>query len=115
MNMMVHTLSVAAAIAATLLLAAPVRAADINAGAAKAKEVCAACHGMDGKGNPAMGAPNLTDDTWLHGYGEEAIAQIVNHGKTNTMPAQQGKLTEAQIHVLASYVWGMSNKAAGKP
>ena len=72
---------------------------------------CAACHGMDGKGNAAMGAPNLTDDTWLHGYGEEAIAQIVNHGKTNTMPPQQGKLTEAQIHVLASYVWGMSNKA----
>lgn len=73
---------------------------------------CAACHGMDGKGNAAMGAPNLTDDTWLHGYGEEAIVQIVNHGKTNAMPAQQGKLTEAQIHVLASYVWGMSNKAA---
>jgi len=72
---------------------------------------CAACHGMDGKGNPAMGAPNLTDDTWLHGWGEEAIVQIVNHGKTNTMPAQQGKLTEAQIHVLAAYVWGMSNKA----
>ena len=73
---------------------------------------CAACHGMDGKGNPALGAPNLADDTWLHGYGEDAIVQIVNHGKTNTMPAQQGKLTEAQIHVLASYVWGMSNKAA---
>lgn len=73
---------------------------------------CAACHGMDGKGNAALGAPNLTDDTWLHGYGEEAIVQIVNHGKTNTMPAQQGKLTEAQIHVLASYVWGMSNRAA---
>ena len=77
---------------------------------------CAACHGADGKGNPAMGAPNLADDTWLHGWGEQAIINIVNHGKTNEMPAQAGKLTDAQIHVLSGYVWGLSNKpAAGKP
>ncbi len=71
---------------------------------------CAACHGMDGKGNPAMGAPNLTDKIWLHGWGEEAIAAMVNGGKTNQMPAQEGRLTESQIHVLTAYVWGMSNK-----
>jgi cytochrome c oxidase cbb3-type subunit III len=73
---------------------------------------CAACHGNDGKGNQALGAPNLTDDTWLHGYGEQAIIGIVNSGKTNVMPGQAGKLTDAQIHVLASYVWGLSNKPA---
>ncbi|WP_332813974.1 cytochrome-c oxidase, cbb3-type subunit III [Ramlibacter sp.] len=73
---------------------------------------CAACHGMDGKGNPALGAPNLADDTWLHGWGEQAVVNIVTQGKTNTMPAQEGKLTDAQIHVLASYVWGLSNKPA---
>lgn len=71
---------------------------------------CAACHGTDGKGNQAIGAPNLTDDTWLHGYGEQAIISMVNNGKTNVMPAQAGKLSDAQIHVLASYVWGLSNK-----
>jgi cytochrome c oxidase cbb3-type subunit 3 len=73
---------------------------------------CAACHGMDGKGNQALGAPNLTDDIWLHGWGESAISAIINHGKVNEMPAQADKLTEAQISVLASYVWGLSN---GKP
>jgi len=73
---------------------------------------CAACHGIDGKGNPAIGAPNLADDTWLHGWGEQAIVSIINNGKTNEMPAQAGKLTEAQIHVLASYVWGLSNRPA---
>jgi cytochrome c oxidase cbb3-type subunit 3 len=72
--------------------------------------VCAACHGADGKGNPALGAPNLSDDIWLHGYGEAAILAMINNGKVNQMPAQADKLTEAQIHVLASYVWGMSNK-----
>lgn len=73
--------------------------------------VCAACHGAGGKGNPAIGAPNLADDTWLHGWGERAIVEIVNNGRTNEMPAQAGKLTEAQIHVLGAYVWGLSNKA----
>ena len=71
--------------------------------------VCSACHGADGKGNQAMGAPNLTDHTWLHGYGENAIIAMVNNGKVNQMPAQGEKLTEAQIHVLASYVWSLSH------
>ncbi len=73
---------------------------------------CAACHGANGKGNPALGAPNLTDDVWLHGWGEQAIINIINNGKVNVMPAQEGKLTEAQIHVLTAYVWGLSNKPA---
>ena len=74
--------------------------------------VCAACHGADGKGNQALGAPNLADDIWLHGYGESAITAIINTGKVNQMPAQGGKLGEAQIKVLAAYVWGLSHKTA---
>ncbi|QIL43633.1 cytochrome-c oxidase, cbb3-type subunit III [Acidovorax sp. HDW3] len=73
---------------------------------------CAACHGMDGKGNQALGAPNLTDDIWLHGWGENAIIERINKGVTNQMPAQQGRLTDAQINVLTAYVWGLSNKPA---
>lgn len=71
---------------------------------------CAACHGANGKGNQALGAPNLTDDIWLHGYGEAAIIAMINNGKVNQMPAQGEKLTAGQIHVLTSYVWGLSNK-----
>ncbi|MEP6557824.1 MAG: cytochrome-c oxidase, cbb3-type subunit III [Burkholderiales bacterium] len=71
--------------------------------------VCAACHGVGGKGNPLLGAPNLADDIWLHGYGEKAIIDMVNNGKVNQMPAQQGHLTDAQIRVLAAWVWGLSN------
>lgn len=76
--------------------------------------VCAACHGPDGKGMQALGSANLTDNIWLHGFGEKAIVEMVNNGKVNVMPAQAmengGKLTEPQIHVLTSYIWGMSNK-----
>ena len=74
--------------------------------------VCAACHGSNGKGNQALGAPNLTDDIWLHGWGEQAITDMVNRGKINEMPAQGGRLSAAQIQVLAAYVWGLSNTAA---
>jgi cytochrome c oxidase cbb3-type subunit 3 len=84
----------------------------LKAALGKAKfGACAACHGADGKGNQALGAPNLTDDIWLHGWGENAIVNMVNNGKVNQMPAQADKLTESQIHVLASYVWGLSSKA----
>jgi cytochrome c oxidase cbb3-type subunit 3 len=66
--------------------------------------VCAACHGVDGKGNKALGAPNLTDDYWLHGWGEAAIVNIIKHGKNNFMPAQSPMLTPEQIHVVSAYV-----------
>ncbi len=83
----------------------------IKASLGKSKyAACAACHGMDGKGNTAMGAPNLTDGVWLHGWGADAIVKMINEGKNNVMPAQNALLTDAQIHVLTSYVWGMSNK-----
>ena len=73
---------------------------------------CAACHGVDGKGNQALGAPNLTDRIWLHGWGEEVIVAMVNTGKTNVMPAQQGRLSAPQIRVLAAYVWNLSQPTA---
>lgn len=73
---------------------------------------CAACHGADGTGNQALGAPNLTDKVWLHGWGEEAVVAMVNAGKTNVMPAQAARLTAEQTHVLSGYVWSLSQKTA---
>jgi cytochrome c oxidase cbb3-type subunit III len=75
---------------------------------------CAACHGPDGKGNTAMGAPNLTDKVWLHGWGEDAIVAMVNNGKNNAMPAHGPRFTPEQVRVLAAYVWRMSNAAPAK-
>jgi cytochrome c oxidase cbb3-type subunit 3 len=70
--------------------------------------VCAACHGADGKGNAALGAPNLTDKIWLHGWGEQAIVEMINKGKNNAMPAQGRLLTPEQVHVLGGYVLNLS-------
>lgn len=73
---------------------------------------CAACHGPKGQGNTALGAPNLSDKTWLHGWGEEAILNIVQNGKHNVMPAQNKLLSPEQIHVLAAYVKRLSSAPA---
>lgn len=86
----------------------------VRAGLGKSKfTVCAACHGVGGGGNTAIGAPNLTDNIWLYGFGQDAIISMINNGKTNQMPAQEGRLTEAQIHVLTAFVWGLSNVKHG--
>jgi len=82
---------------------------DIAAQLGKAKfGACAACHGPAGKGNPALGAPNLTDKVWLHGWGDQAIIRIVSEGKANVMPPQGKLLTPEQVHVLAGYVLSLS-------
>jgi cytochrome c oxidase cbb3-type subunit 3 len=73
---------------------------------------CAGCHGANGKGSTALGAPNLTDKVWLHGWGEQAIVNIITSGKNNAMPGQAARLTPEQVHVLAAYVISLSQTTA---
>lgn len=86
----------------------------IRAAQGKAKfGACAACHGPEGRGNPALGAPNLTDKTWLYGGGVEAVAESINKGRNNLMPAHKEFLGEAKVHLLAAYVWGLGGGEQG--
>ena len=73
------------------------------------KANCAACHGADGKGSIVIGAPNLTDKTWLYGGSEAAIIETLNKGRMGMMPAQDKVLSPEKIHLLTAYVWGLSN------
>lgn len=75
---------------------------------------CVACHGPEAKGNQALGAPNLTDGVWLWGSSESTIVDIVNNGRQNRMPGFGEFLGEDKVHVLAAYVWSLSNKAQGQ-
>ena len=76
-------------------------------------QTCAACHGPDGKGNQAVGAPNLTDDIWLYGSSEATIIEGINNGRhvnsTVAMPSFKDTLGDGKIHVLTAYVWSLSN------
>jgi cytochrome c oxidase cbb3-type subunit 3 len=75
---------------------------------------CAACHGPEAHGNPMLGAPNLTDKVWLYGGSAETIMETIRKGRNNTMPAWGEFLGEGKAHVLAAYVWSLSN-APGTP
>lgn len=80
---------------------------------------CAVCHGPDGKGNVALGAPDLTNKVWLYGSAERDIIETITRGRNATpsaagvtvMPAHKDTLGEAKVHILAAYVWGLSNQA----
>jgi cytochrome c oxidase cbb3-type subunit 3 len=84
--------------------------AAIDAGAAMYQTACAACHGADAKGNQAIGAPNLTDNIWLYGSTAAKINQTLTYGRAGVMPAQKDLLGEDKVHLLAAYVYSLSNK-----
>ncbi|NHO64064.1 cytochrome-c oxidase, cbb3-type subunit III [Aestuariicella hydrocarbonica] len=69
---------------------------------------CAVCHGADGKGSQSLGAPNLTDDIWLYEGTPQGIRHSIRNGRSNQMPAQKDKLRADKIHLLAAYVYSLS-------
>lgn len=82
----------------------------VEHGKARFETFCAACHQADGKGNIAIGAPNLTDDIWLHGRSSGAIQQTIAKGRTGVMPPHGDFLGKDKVHLLAAYVYSLSNK-----
>jgi cytochrome c oxidase cbb3-type subunit 3 len=74
--------------------------------------VCAACHGLDGKGNPQIGAPNISNAVLRYGSSVEAVVSAIEHGHHGVMPAWKDVLTPAQIHLVAAYVYSLSHPAA---
>ena len=79
-------------------------AGDARAGGAKFAVLCAACHGADGRGNAALGAPNLTDGIWLHGGSLATVRATIQHGRAGTMPAHAARLGETRVKLLEAYV-----------
>jgi cytochrome c oxidase cbb3-type subunit 3 len=77
---------------------------DAAAGKKLFADNCASCHGDNGKGNPEMGAPNLTDKIWLYGSDEATLVDTITNGRAGVMPAWVGRLDPATIKALAVYV-----------
>ena len=86
-----------------------------EAGKAKFAGVCAACHGVEGKGNPILGAPNLTDDTWLYGSDFATISDGIRNGRNGMMPAHGPIIGETRSRLVGAYVWSISHRDAGEP
>jgi len=84
-------------------------------GEAKFKTICIACHGMEGKGNQGMGAPDLTDNDWLYGGTEAAIAEGLRKGRAGKMPAHGDLLGPDRVHLVAAYVFSLSHHESDQP
>lgn len=67
-------------------------------------QYCAACHGEDGRGNQALGAPNLTDNIWLYGDSIESLAITMSQGRNGHMPAYEDRLDDTQIQMLVAWL-----------
>ena len=77
-------------------------------GGEKFAMLCAACHGADGTGNQALGAPNLTDNIWLYGGSEARVYETIAKGRNGMMPAHADFLGKDKVHLLAAYVYSLS-------
>jgi cytochrome c oxidase cbb3-type subunit 3 len=82
---------------------------DATEGRAQFELLCAACHGADGRGQTALGAPNLTDKTWLHGGSIDAIRRLIAQGANNAMPAQGERLGDERVRLLSAYVLSLGD------
>jgi cytochrome c oxidase cbb3-type subunit 3 len=81
-----------------------------SAGKARFETLCVGCHGMDGRGNPAVGAPNLTDGVWLYGGDFSSIANSVRNGRHGVMPSWRNRLGEDQARLLAAWVYAQRTR-----
>ena len=87
----------------------------IAAGKQRFEMLCAACHGGDGRGNQVLGAPNLTDDVWLHGRDFASIRATITNGRNNQMPAHLEMLGDAKVKLLAAYVMSLGGADVAMP
>jgi cytochrome c oxidase cbb3-type subunit 3 len=92
------------------LSGAPVDAALAHAGEARFQAICSACHGPDGKGNPLLGAPNLTDKVWLYGGDFATISETIRNGRSGKMPAHRDILGEDRARLVAAWVLSQGAK-----
>ncbi|MDX3742868.1 cytochrome-c oxidase, cbb3-type subunit III [Pseudomonas sp.] len=73
---------------------------------------CVACHGPEGKGTPAMGAPNLTHpQAFIYGSSFAQLQQTIRYGRQGQMPAQEQLQGNDKVHLLAAYVYSLSHQA----
>lgn len=77
-------------------------------GQEKFKQLCVACHKADGTGNPALGAPNLTDRIWLYGGSPKSVMQTIAEGRQGRMPPHDEFLGPDKVHLLAAYIYSLS-------
>jgi cytochrome c oxidase cbb3-type subunit 3 len=76
----------------------------VAAGKQRFASLCVSCHGAEGLGNPAMGAPNVADRAWLYGGSFASVATSIRDGRAGVMPAWRSRLNNDQARLIAAWV-----------
>jgi cytochrome c oxidase cbb3-type subunit 3 len=97
------------------LSGAPVDRALADAGSKRFATLCVACHGVDGKGNQALGAPDLTNQSWTYGGSYEAIVETLRQGRNGVMPPHAPLIGKDRVRVAAAFVLAQHAKAQAQP
>lgn len=79
-------------------------AGDSHPGKIKYQQFCVSCHGVNGEGNPLLGAPNLADEVWLYGNSLSEISTSITLGRNGVMPAFGARLDDVQIRLLTAWL-----------
>ncbi len=85
----------------------------VAAGKVHFETLCASCHGADGQGNPAIGAPDLTDDIWLYGRDFNRMTETIRDGRNAYMPAWRERLGEERSRAIAAWVFAAGQREHG--
>jgi cytochrome c oxidase cbb3-type subunit III len=78
------------------------------AGKPRFQMLCAACHGADGTGNSALGAPDLTNGVWLYGGDFNSIRQSIVNGRSGQMPAHEPLIGARRGRLAAAWVYSLN-------
>ena len=87
-----------------------IESSDLKVGQQIFDTTCAVCHGADGAGNQALGAPNLFDNNWLYGSSQAQVEYSIRNGRNGVMPAWKDVLGPEKVHLVSGYIYSLSNK-----
>ena len=80
----------------------------LDKGKEKYEQLCVSCHGVNAEGNQSLGAPSLIDDVWLYGDSHQSVVETIRYGRNGIMPAHEKILGEDKVHILAAYIYSLS-------
>ena len=90
----------------------PVDETMATAGREKYMQFCVSCHGPDGKGNPALGAPDLTAGVYTYGGDLDTLRSTIRNGRNGVMPAQKPLIGETRARLAAAYILSLKSQGS---
>ena len=75
------------------------------------REKCTMCHGVDGKGYPAIKTPDFTDPKWQAAHPDKELMSAIEDGvKGTAMVSFKDKLSQQEMTAVLKYIRSLAAK-----